>query len=54
MHAKRKEKEEEPPICIVSCEPQVFSTHGQKNPHVPHYQEQFEMPTTLKHLNKLK
>jgi hypothetical protein len=54
MHARKKEKEEEPPRSIVSCEPQVFSTHGQKNPPLPNCQEQFEMPTTLKHVNKLK
>jgi hypothetical protein len=53
MHARRKEKEE-PPRFIVSCKPQVFSTHGQKNPPLPNCQEQFEMPATIKHLNKSK
>jgi acyl carrier protein phosphodiesterase len=51
---KKKKKEEKLIGFVVSFKPQILSTWDQKNPPLLNYYEQFEMPTTLKHLDNLK
>ncbi len=54
MHARIKYKEEKPLELVVSCKSWILSTCDKRNPFRSNYQEQFGMPTPLKHPNKLK